>query len=119
MTNRRRLTEAEREQRRRADRERVKEAAGQLLCSEGWTRWVRTRQTFHDYSASNCMLIAWQCHQRGIVAEHIAGFHAWIKLGRTVRKGEQAIRITAPITFKHDETANDLDARVLQDDVRL
>jgi antirestriction protein ArdC len=105
MTNRRRLTDSDREQRRRADRERVKEAAVQLLCSEGWKRWVRTRQTFHTYSASNCMLIALQCHQRGIVAEHIAGFHAWIKLGRTVRKGEQAIRILAPITIKHDETA--------------
>lgn len=107
MTDRRRLTDSEREQRRRADRERVTEAALQLLSSEGWKRWVRTRQTFRTYSASNCMLIALQCHQRGIRPEQIAGFHAWIKLGRTVRKGEQAIRILAPITLKHDETAKD------------
>lgn len=110
MTNRRRLTEAEREQRRRADRERVKEAALQLLCSEGWKRWVRTRQTFRNYSASNCMLIALQCHERGIVPEHVAGFHGWIKLGRTVRKGEQAIRILAPITLKQDGNAQDQDS---------
>jgi len=100
MSNRRRLSEAEREERRRADRERVKEAARELLCSEGWQRWVRARQTFHTYSASNCMLIALQCHQRGIVPEHVAGFHTWIKLGRAVRKHEQAIRILAPMTVK-------------------
>ena len=49
MTTRRRLSEAEREQRRRADRERVKEAALELLSSEGWQRWVRARQLFHAY----------------------------------------------------------------------
>lgn len=46
------------------------------------------------------MLIALQCHQRGIVPEHIAGFQTWIKLGRSVCKGEKAIRILAPITVK-------------------
>ncbi len=46
------------------------------------------------------MLIALQCHQRGIVPEHVAGFQTWIKLGRAVRKGEQAIRILAPIAVK-------------------
>jgi N-terminal domain of anti-restriction factor ArdC len=100
MNTRRRLSEAEREQRRRADRERVKQAAAELLSSDGWRRWVRARETLHAYSASNCMLIAMQCHQRGMVPEHIAGFHTWIKLGRAVRKGEQALRILAPITVK-------------------
>lgn len=100
MTSRRRLSEAEREQRRRADRERVKQAAAELLSSDGWCRWVRARETLHAYSASNCMLIAMQCHQRGIIPEHIAGFHTWIKLGRAVRKGERALRILAPITVK-------------------
>ncbi|MBV9192900.1 MAG: hypothetical protein JO168_02065 [Solirubrobacterales bacterium] len=35
-----------------------------------------------------------------MVPEHIAGFHTWIKLGRAVRKGEQALRILAPISVK-------------------
>jgi N-terminal domain of anti-restriction factor ArdC len=107
MNNRRRLSESEREQRRRADRERVKAAASELLSSEGWRRWVRAREMFHAYSASNCMLIALQCHQRGIVPEHIAGFRTWIKLGRAVRKGEQAIRILAPIAVKQREADSD------------
>jgi N-terminal domain of anti-restriction factor ArdC len=107
MNNRRRLSESEREQRRRADRERVKAAASELLSSDGWRRWVRAREMFHAYSASNCMLIALQCRQRRIVPEHIAGFQTWIKLGRAVRKGEQAIRILAPITVKQREADND------------
>jgi hypothetical protein len=38
-----RFSEAEREQRRARDRERLKRAAEQLLSSEGWERWVRVR----------------------------------------------------------------------------
>jgi hypothetical protein len=39
----RRLTDQERAERRRQDRERLQHAAEQLLTSEGWTRWVRVR----------------------------------------------------------------------------
>jgi hypothetical protein len=106
---RQQLSEAEREQRRRADRERVQEATRELLSSEGWARWVRARAMFHAYSASNCMLIALQCHQRGIAAEGIAGFRTWIKLGRAVRKGQRAIRILAPITVTQKATDGEED----------
>jgi hypothetical protein len=95
---RRRLTEAEREQRRTAERERVKEAAEQLLTSEGWKRWVRARSMFRRYSAHNCMLIALEFHLRGIEPEQVAGFRTWLKLGRCVRKGEHGIRIAARVT---------------------
>jgi hypothetical protein len=37
------LSEAERAERRQRDRERLKQAAEQLLTSEGWQRWVRVR----------------------------------------------------------------------------
>jgi hypothetical protein len=37
------LSEAERAERRHCDRERLKQAAEQLLTSEGWQRWVRVR----------------------------------------------------------------------------
>jgi hypothetical protein len=47
----RRLTEQERAERRRQDRERLQQAARELLSSEGWARWVRTRAMFHSYSA--------------------------------------------------------------------
>ena len=100
-------SESERAERRRADRERLRRAAQELLCSEGWARWVRTRALFHAYSAGNCMLIALQCYERGIVPERVAGFRAWLKLGRCVRRGETALRVLAPVTVKpcdeHDQ----------------
>jgi hypothetical protein len=95
-----RLTEQERTERRRQDRERLHQAARELLSSEGWARWVHTRAMFHNYSAGNCMLLAAQCHQRGTVPTRIAGFRTWLKLGRCVRKGETALRVLAPVTVK-------------------
>ena len=95
-----RLSERERAQRRRQDRERLQRAAEELLCSEGWARWVRVRAMFHSYSAGHCMLLALQCHERGIVPQRIAGFRTWLKLGRCVRRGEVALRILAPVTVK-------------------
>ena len=96
----RRLSEAERAERRRQDRERLQRAAQELLSSEGWARWVRVRAMFHSYSAGNCMLIALQCHERGMVPERVAGFRTWLRLGRAVRKNEKALRILAPVTVK-------------------
>jgi antirestriction protein ArdC len=106
------LSETERDERRHADRERLKQAAQELLSSEGWQRWVRVRATFHTYSAGNCMLLALQCHQRGIEPHHVAGFRAWLNLGRCVRKGEAALRILAPVTVKQrDGQGEDRDER--------
>lgn len=109
----RRLSEQERAERRRRDRERLQQAARELLGSEGWARWVRTRAMFHAYSAGNCMLLAAQCHQRGIVPTRIAGFRTWLKLGRVVRKGETALRILAPVPLKQrdEQTGEDTDER--------
>jgi hypothetical protein len=42
-SGRRTLSEAEREERRAQDRQRLQNAAEQLLNSEGWQRWVRIR----------------------------------------------------------------------------
>ena len=99
----RRCSEQERAERRCADRERLRRAAEELLSSEGWARWVRVRSMFRAYSAGNCMLLAHQCHERGIEPHRVAGFRTWLKLGRCVRKGEQALRILAPVTVKeHD-----------------
>ena len=102
-----RLTEAEREQRRTAQRERVKDAAEQLLTSDGWQRWVLARSMFRRYSAHNCMLIALDFHLRGIEPEPVAGFRTWLKLGRCVRKGEHGIRIAARVTPKKTDQSSD------------
>lgn len=43
-------TPEERERRREEQRERLARATEELLTSEGWRRWLRTRATFHSYS---------------------------------------------------------------------
>lgn len=42
-TTRRRLTDEERAQRREQDRERLDQAARELLTSDGWQRWIKVR----------------------------------------------------------------------------
>jgi hypothetical protein len=43
MGKSRQLTDQERDERREKDRERLENAARELLTSEGWARWVRVR----------------------------------------------------------------------------
>ncbi len=68
---------------------------------------------FHRYSLHNILLIASQKPH----ATYVAGFHAWHKLGRFVKKGEKGILILAPIVRKkaekNGETAPDESSTVL------
>ena len=95
MSNRN-LTDAQRAERREADRDRLEQAARALLSSEGWQRWVRVRSTngLSRYSFGNQLLIAMQRPD----ATYVAGFRRFLELNRCVRKGEKAIRILAPMT---------------------
>ncbi|MDP9370029.1 MAG: ArdC-like ssDNA-binding domain-containing protein, partial [Chloroflexota bacterium] len=54
---------------------------------------------FHHYSANNCLLIRSQRPD----ASRVAGLKRWNALGYTVRKGERAIWVLAPVTKKIDE----------------
>lgn len=106
MARRPRLTDAQREQRRAADRERLKQAADQLLTSEGWQRWVRLRSRagLARLSLSNQLLVALAKPD----ATFVAGFKTWLQLGYCVRKGEKAIRIIAPMPIKQrDRTSGE------------
>ncbi len=94
--SRARLTPKQRDERRRQQLEQLRQATSALLTSEGWQRWLRTRARFHRYSLRNTLLIAFQCPH----ATHVAGFRKWLELGRCVRKGEQAIRIFAPVRYR-------------------
>jgi hypothetical protein len=101
MRTKRRLTDAEREQRREHDRQRLHQAAEQLLTSEGWQRWVRVRAKggLARLSLNNQLLVALSCPD----ATFVAGFKAWLELGYCVRKGEKAISIIAPMPIKPEE----------------
>ena len=102
MRTQRRLSDSEREERRERDREHLKQAAEQLLTSDGWQRWVRVRAQggLARLSLNNQLLVAVSCPE----ATFVAGFRAWLKLGYCVRKGEKAIRIVAPMPIKQRET---------------
>jgi hypothetical protein len=97
-SSRKPLSEAERAERRQRDRERLHQAAEQLLSSEGWQRWVRVRSQagLARLSVSNQLLVALARPE----ATFVAGFKAWLQMGFAVRKGERAIAIIAPLPIK-------------------
>ena len=67
--------------------------------SEALKQYLATMSRFHRYSWNNVLLISSQNPQ----ATHVAGFHAWHDLGRSVRKGEKGIMILAPMVVKGDQ----------------
>jgi N-terminal domain of anti-restriction factor ArdC len=104
--NRKPPTDAERDARRNADRERIEQAARALLSTDGWQRWIKVRASngLSRYSLNNQWLIALDCAARDINPTYVAGFRAFLDLNRCVRKGEKAIRILAPVTVKQRDT---------------
>jgi antirestriction protein ArdC len=73
------------------------EGISTLTSSEEWQRYLELQSRFHHYSFGNVLLIAAQCHK----ATRVAGFNAWRKLNRFVRKGEKAIWVLAPMIYKN------------------
>ncbi len=69
-----------------------------LTTSEAWRAHLAVQGRFHRYSFSNALLICAQ--DPG--ATRVAGFATWKKLGRSVRKGERAIWILAPMHGQAD-----------------
>jgi antirestriction protein ArdC len=67
--------------------------------SERLKEYLAAMARFRRYSWGNIMLIASQKPN----ATHVAGFQAWHKLGRFVKKGEKGILILAPIIRKKAE----------------
>jgi len=68
--------------------------------SETLTAYLTTMAKFHRYSLRNIMLIAMQKPN----ATYVAGFHAWHKLARFVKKGEKGILIIAPVVRRKETT---------------
>lgn len=90
------VKEEKRAARQAEDRERLQEAVAELSSEAGFRRWLEVRSAMHDYSFNNLLLIALQRPD----ATRVAGYGAWQKLGRQVRKGERGIHILAPRVVK-------------------
>lgn len=67
--------------------------------SEQLVAYLKCLSRFHRYSFGNVMLIALQRPD----ATQVAGFNAWKKLGRSVRKGERGIMILAPVMRRKND----------------
>lgn len=76
--------------------EKLTEGIVNLASSDKWQGYLEFQSRFHSYSYNNVLLIASQAHN----ATQVAGFNAWKKFGRNVRKGEKAIWILAPMVYK-------------------
>ncbi len=98
MRTSRGLTDAQREQRREQDRQRLHEAARQLLTSEGWQRWITIRAKGRARPA----LLEQPAPRRALPPGRNARgrVKAWLLMGYCVRAGEKAIRIIAPMPIK-------------------
>ena len=67
--------------------------------SDDLMKYLTTISRFHNYSFRNLVMI-WSQRED---ATRVAGFRAWQKLGRMVKKGEKGIAIFAPMPFKQKE----------------
>jgi hypothetical protein len=73
--------------------ERLTEGIADLTSSDQWLRYLDFQGRFRRYSAGNVLLILAQRPE----ATRVAGFRSWHAHDRTVRKGEHAIWILAPM----------------------
>jgi antirestriction protein ArdC len=75
--------------------------------SELFQAWLNAMAQFSQYSWNNQLLIA--CQRPAASSGQVAGFNAWRKLGRYVKKGAKGIAILAPCVYrkKADDTKED------------
>ena len=72
---------------------------GEAQHSKQFVEYLKLASRFHSYSLGNIMLILWQKP----TATRVAGYRAWQKMNRHVRKGEKGIAILAPCVY-NDKT---------------
>jgi N-terminal domain of anti-restriction factor ArdC len=91
------LSDLDKNARIEAMRSEIDRALDELSDPEGWARYLDAVFRFHRYSFANTWLIIAQHPD----ASRVAGFNDWRnKHNRTVRKGEKAIWVQAPMTKK-------------------
>jgi hypothetical protein len=73
---------------------RLEQAIGEIHDSDSFRRYLDVQSRFHRYSWRNVALILGQRPD----ATQVAGYNAWLKLHRYVRRGEHGIRIIVPMS---------------------
>lgn len=78
----------------------------ELYESDRYAAYLQAMSRFHRYSYKNIILILAQYPS----ASRVAGFHAWKKFGRSVKKGERGIQILAPCSYTKLEQREDAES---------
>lgn len=97
------LSPEERAKRNEAAAAKLATGVERILDADEFKAYLKTVARFHAYSWANCMMIMMQKPDATLVA----GYAAWQKLGRQVRKGETGIQIRAPRFRKKSERDED------------
>lgn len=94
------FAELAKEDRVEAMRAEIDSALDRMSDAEGWRDFLDSRARFHHYSLNNQLLIYVQKPD----ASAVAGFRSWQnEHERTVKKGEKAIWVLAPLTYTRVE----------------
>ena len=87
-----------------------------VYTSDNYMNFLNIMSQFHNYSVNNCILIAMQKPE----ATRVAGFNDWKKkFHRTVKKGEKAIKILAPMPCKFTTEVDDLDGNKVEKQIEF
>ena len=92
-----------RETKRREASARMQAAIESIQSGDDFRAFLALAARFHNYSWRNWMLVYLQRPD----ATRVAGYRAWQKLGRQVRKGEKGICILAPCTYQKETDDGD------------
>lgn len=74
-----------------------------FTTTEQWTDYLATAAKFHRYSPFNVLWLQLQAAEREMDLSNVAGFRAWQKLKRQVRKGETSLKVLAPSRYKVED----------------
>jgi antirestriction protein ArdC len=93
------------------------EGVANLGSEPAFREYLKVQRLFHDYSPSNCLLLASQAAERDMDLSRVAGYSSWVAMHRQVRKGEVGLVVFAPMRVISKDTKEE--NRVEEDEHRL
>ena len=75
----------------------IDEKIDELIGSNDWKEYLKFASAQYRYSWNNQFLIWFQSMMQGFDATMVKGYKQWQELGRTVKKGEKALYVLAPM----------------------
>src|SRR3954454_6426531 len=87
---------------------RLEQAVGAIQDSDSFRAYLDVQARFHHYSWGNVALILAQRPD----ATQVAGYNAWLKMHRFVKRGEHGIKIIVPMTKKYKTEDGDDESKL-------